>query len=338
MRTGFRAEDLYLVFDGGAFGGPHGHEDKLSVVCSAYGRAMLVDPGSFTYDGSHPFRKYFVSSFGHNTVVVDGLSQARGRQAASYRFKPGPSPLWEKGELGEYVEARYDEGYADFRRWRDPADRSVVHTRGVLFVKPDYWVVLDRLEGKGSHRLTRLFHLAPGEARTVPGGAAGADSGMANLFLLAPEPDVVVSVVKGSEDPIQGWYSSGYNAKEPAPAILFEGTSNLPASLVTALIPARPGESAHATVDRIDLPGGGVLVIVTGGGDEAGEDLIVWPGPRSPAGSAGGLAWAAGLRVGLARIDAAGNARIWKVGEGDLRAGGPGRAVTSPSKGEGAGR
>jgi hypothetical protein len=36
---------------------------------------------------------------------------------------------------------------------------GLTHQRSVLFVKPDYWVVVDHVSGKPKAELTRLFHL-----------------------------------------------------------------------------------------------------------------------------------------------------------------------------------
>jgi len=77
MRSGWDADANYLAFDTCPYGGPHGHEDKLSFELSAHGVPFIVDPGSYTYEKSDPYRNYFVGSAGHNTVQVDQLSQIR---------------------------------------------------------------------------------------------------------------------------------------------------------------------------------------------------------------------------------------------------------------------
>ena len=86
MRSDWTPEAKYLIADTGPYGGPHGHEDLLSFELFAYGAAFIVDPGSYTYNRTDPYRDYFVSSHGHNTVIVDGGSQVR-------RFRPGQCRL-----------------------------------------------------------------------------------------------------------------------------------------------------------------------------------------------------------------------------------------------------
>ena len=75
MRSDWTEDARWLIFDTGPYGGPHGHEDKLSFELFAYGAPFIVDPGSYTYNRSDPYREYFVGSQGHNTVLVDNKSQ-----------------------------------------------------------------------------------------------------------------------------------------------------------------------------------------------------------------------------------------------------------------------
>ncbi|MDM7915211.1 MAG: heparinase II/III family protein, partial [Candidatus Eisenbacteria bacterium] len=79
MRTGWTPEDLELTFDAGAFGGPHGHEDKLSVTCWGYGRPLIVDNGSYTYDPANRFHRYFRATAGHNLSLIHISEPTRQR-------------------------------------------------------------------------------------------------------------------------------------------------------------------------------------------------------------------------------------------------------------------
>ncbi len=72
----------HLVFDCGPLGeGNHGHFDALSFELAANGRALIVDPGRYTYsealDDDRNWRVHFRSTAAHNTVGVDGLNQTR---------------------------------------------------------------------------------------------------------------------------------------------------------------------------------------------------------------------------------------------------------------------
>ena len=66
-----RAGDRYLIFDCGPLGdGGHGHYDALSVEAWAGERALVMDPGRFTYaEGEPNLRHWFRGTAAHNTVT-----------------------------------------------------------------------------------------------------------------------------------------------------------------------------------------------------------------------------------------------------------------------------
>jgi len=73
-------KDSSLIFDHGPLGMEplynHGHADALSIVLFKKEQPILVDPGTYHYNGVPEWRRYFKSTKAHNTVTVDGLDQA----------------------------------------------------------------------------------------------------------------------------------------------------------------------------------------------------------------------------------------------------------------------
>ncbi|MHC4560573.1 MAG: heparinase II/III domain-containing protein, partial [Planctomycetota bacterium] len=71
---------ISVVFDCGPLGmeplAGHGHADALSFTLRAFGRDVLVDPGTYDYFSYRKWREYFRSTQAHNTVVVDGRDQS----------------------------------------------------------------------------------------------------------------------------------------------------------------------------------------------------------------------------------------------------------------------
>lgn len=59
----------------GRHGGGHGHPDKLGIVLFGAGQLLALDPGSIAY-GVPLHREWYRTTVAHNTVVVDGQSQA----------------------------------------------------------------------------------------------------------------------------------------------------------------------------------------------------------------------------------------------------------------------
>jgi len=249
MRSDWSRAARYLLFDAGPYGGPHGHEDKLNIEIFAFGQPFIVDPGSYTYDPADPFRTYFVSSAGHNLVLVDGRSQVRRWQKENLTPRPaaGDYATWLSRPDFDYVAATYDEGYGhfSFKAAGDAVLENVIHTRHILFVKPDYWLIVDQLQASRPHDYQVLFHAFPGLIAHEKAGhtvvlSPGPEA--AQLYLLPATPEAVqVSFSTGSEAPIQGWCAIDYHCKVPSTAIIYEAKGQTTTTLTTLLYPCPNG-------------------------------------------------------------------------------------------------
>jgi hypothetical protein len=149
---------LHLVFDVGGMeylpNAAHEHADALSVLVRINTTLTLGDPGAGTYTGSTLIRNGFRGTHAHNTVTIDGLDQADALDTFKW-INPVRTRLlaWETGDDADYVAAAHD-GYT---RLREPA----VHVREVLFVRPSFWIVVDRIDGVGTHDVAHTFHCPP---------------------------------------------------------------------------------------------------------------------------------------------------------------------------------
>jgi hypothetical protein len=218
QRSGWDANARWLWFDGGPFGYGHQHEDKLQILLEAYGKSFLVDPGNYTYERSK-WRSYFIDSPSHNVVLVDGQPQRRrgAKDRMEYVVKEPLPHVWAPGRDSDYVEATYDEAFGG------KVGRGVQHTRAVLFIKPDFWVMLDRLTSVDGQERTYepLFHFdCPVKSdglRVLTQNAAEP-----NLTVLArTDAGLSVKVVEGQEEPVQGWLTKGIGAVRPAPVAIY---------------------------------------------------------------------------------------------------------------------
>ena len=164
MRTGWEEKDIYMLFDGAHFGTAHQHEDKLSVILTAYGQNLIDDMGGFGYDGS-PMRGYACSTYSHSTGIVDGGEQRRYgthrwheddiKKKSNFRFKIK--------EDYEIAESAYEDGFGrDFT--------PVVHKRRVIFlknglgaIKAPFFVLADTFTSHDGapHTCEILFNLQP---------------------------------------------------------------------------------------------------------------------------------------------------------------------------------
>jgi len=274
MRSGWSKDARYLLMDAGPYGGPHGHEDKLSIELFAFGQPFIVESGSYTYDRDDPFRTYFVSSQGHNTVLVDSKSQIRrwNKVNLNPQTAAGDYATWISQPDFDYVSASYSDGYSLFSL-KQPDDAEIItdvtHTRRILFVKPDYWLIVDALQASTPHDYQVLFHTAPeivakmgSENRVILGSVPAA----ATLCLIPADPQSVrVSCLTGSETPIQGWYSAGTGQKAPATAVIYEREQSASTVMTTLLYPCPSGQSGHdVSIQPLAVCGGkGLAFAVT---------------------------------------------------------------------------
>ncbi len=247
MRSDWTSQSHYLLFDTGPYGGYHGHEDKLSVEIAAYGTPFIVDSGSYTYDAKDPFRSYFVESKSHNTVLVDNASQIR--RWNTFHMNPKPAErndaVWITGPRFDYAAAAYEDGYGEFSLTVCNEKKiidDVIHTRRVLFLKPDYWIILDELAASKEHDYQLLFHLHPDiRARIVAEKTVRLESASENILQIIPvfPEGLKVTTVAGSENPIQGWYSNGPYQKQPAQTVIYEKKTSNSTCLVTIIYPCQ---------------------------------------------------------------------------------------------------
>jgi hypothetical protein len=227
--------DLYLAFDGGPYGRSHQHEDKLGFWLFAYGRSFLVDPGRHLYDHSKvSYLPHLRRTRAHSTVMIDGQGQHSAGRRDTW-IPRAPSPVdWHVNGQEIRAAAAYDLGYG--------AENAihVVHRREIVFVRERFWVIFDRVEGEGEHRVESRFQFAPCRLE-LDGKRAHTCFEDANLLLHAlPEAAFRdIQVREGQEDPREGWYSSRYALIEPAPCVCFSATAPLPFFAATLLFPYR---------------------------------------------------------------------------------------------------
>jgi hypothetical protein len=160
---------------------------------------------------------------------VDKLDQAEATDVFKWQRIPGIE--LERAVLlpgFDWAVGRHD-GYA-----RPPV--RATHRRSVIFVKPEYWILVDEFAGSGQHSLQFNFHFPPGAEFSRFGNAWQAAKNGAH-FRLIPLGALEWRVVTGETGPVQGWCSENYGHKEPAAALVGSTRVELPARFVTVLWP-----------------------------------------------------------------------------------------------------
>jgi hypothetical protein len=223
-----------VVFDCGALGftsiAAHGHADALSFTLRAFGRDVVVDPGTYDYFSFPAWREYFRSTRAHSTVVVDGLDQSAMLGPFLWGSRAQARCVaWEPGAEGGRVSGEHD-GY---RRLPDP----VVHRRTLDLDAPArVLTVRDDLVARGTHEVAAYFHLAE-DVVVSPEGAHRFTLDVGHgVVTLEVDPRFQVSLLRGSEEPIGGWVSRHYHVKVPSATVVARATCQGGASFVSRLV------------------------------------------------------------------------------------------------------
>lgn len=161
-RTGSEYGDKLLFFEGGPQTFEHTHYDKGQFILEAYGETLAADPGTIDY--SKPFSTLVKGSKFHNIVTVNGKDQ-------SYKDADKAVVIQSlvEAETYDFLHVDLSNAYKELARY----------DRRILFVRPDYWLILDdvvSLEGG----LEWNFH-SHGSFEQLAGDRASND-GHADLF------------------------------------------------------------------------------------------------------------------------------------------------------------
>jgi hypothetical protein len=234
-------DDVQAIVDtrGFGFGGAgHSHAHALHFTLRRGSTDVLIDPGTYTYVGDPAERDLFRGTRAHNTVVVDGLSQADPTGPFRWGNLPAVKLLDWSAEPW-HLRARCDyRGIAHVREMQE--------IQGILFI-------LDSFSGVGRHRLEQMWH---------PGGDVHEIQPFlfelpGQMRLLLPEsPRALIE---------EGWYSSIPGAKESRPVICVSWEGEFPGYLASALLldPATNGLNA------LQIQAGPQEVVLTAAGHRA---------------------------------------------------------------------
>jgi hypothetical protein len=209
------AGGLVLTFDHGPLGmAPlfnHGHADALSITLSLDGKPVLVDPGTYRYNGAPEWRKYFKGTHAHNTVTVDGQDQAE-QETGFIWSRPYNACLnmLKRGDDWTLLHGSHD-GYKRL-------SNAVIHERTVFLESDTRILVKDSFRGPGDHDFELNFHLHPIAVVEEGDGWVTTDAAGAKAFIRLVEGGSF-EVIRGREEPILGWYSPAYGIKLPSPVL-----------------------------------------------------------------------------------------------------------------------
>ncbi len=257
MRSGWNRDAHYLCFDCGELAAglftdstpsaAHGHADLLSFELTAYGIPIIIDSGFYTYHGDEQLHYYFRQTKAHNTITIDGQSQAQEAGKLSWSHAPDHHlKKWISNKEFDFVEGSHD-GY---KRLANP----VIHRRAILFKKKaaplaetaslatEYWIIRDHLEGMGEHLIESYLHFASGVALNIRERdvVAQEDEGVGVLIqTIDNQQDTIVDIIDTGNIPDGGWIAPGYGSLVRAPILRYQAKTKLPFEMTTIIYPFR---------------------------------------------------------------------------------------------------
>ena len=225
MRSGWDPEARFLVMRNGVSHGHH-HNDNLSVILNAYGTDLLPDPGVYIY--GTPECNELVKTKSHSTISVDGKEIISGGSPCTWASVPGL----------DYFDGT-SPGYEGIN--------GVKHQRSILFIKPDYWVVADRVTGTGSHSAVQSWHFAPGTVEMNTDGIAKTINTSGGNLAVLP----LYSIGRKDQLAKDVYALSWEQVVHDAPVMKYERTGELPQAFCTVLYPYPVGKTVNVTTEDL---------------------------------------------------------------------------------------
>lgn len=207
--TIYNDNKVILTFDHGPLGmAPlynHGHADALSVTLAMEGKPVLVDPGTYRYNGAPQWRRYFKGTRAHNTITIDGCDQSIQETGFIWSYPYNTKLLGIKKNDEQFLINAEHDGYTRLKK-------PVWHRRDILFFDEFCLLIKDSFKGKGLHEFEINFHLHPEASLTKQNDWWQIKNDGACVYLrLIDNGDF--SIIRGLRDPIHGWYSPCYGIK-----------------------------------------------------------------------------------------------------------------------------
>ena len=250
MRSGWGQDDAYFCFDMVPYGGGHSHPDQLSFELQQGPLLVFGDSGRLNYN--HPLHYgYFRTHRAHNICLVDGEGAAREQSPERLEWQDQAGFLVARGRIriGEHS-------------WE----------RGVLWRKPDLWLIRDLFRGEGAHTVERLFNQAPAYPGNLPDEAE-------RLRIGPADPADWLEVQDGRRRNEEGHFGISASTQYPAKTIVVESKVDFPAMLWCAVGARVQGGAVQAEDTGIDH-----LEVRIRRGEEV--EVVRWEWPEGPGDSA----------------------------------------------------
>ena len=220
----------------------HGHADALSFELSLGGQAVLIDPGTYCYQGEPEWRRYFRSTRAHNTLEIGGADQAV--QAGPFLWSTQPTSWVESasGIEGDGA-AELTVAHDGYRR----LEAKATHFRRFLLDKEKRALtVTDWIEAAATVPVRLAYHLHPSVAVRIEEQRVVLNWTDGSAVIDLPR-QLSWSLHRGEERPPLGWFSPEFGEKMPSHVLIGSGEMSSGDRLETRLLSGAGGAGAsHA--------------------------------------------------------------------------------------------
>lgn len=257
----------------------HGHADDLSFDLFAYGEHLIVDNGTYTYT-DNPIRAWQISTRGHNTIEINGISQNTPKWAMGSVFDdpfgkgtiylPDYSdlPMDSEGRKlvpGYFMNTELNNGYDYVRggsngnKNRKIASKNLTfddytYERSVFFVRPDFYLITDYIDP-----LTNKTEVNTYDQRwhTMPGVTINIDQATGQVRTSGQNASVIITPV-AQKDPVSVSVGQGYYTATEGSAIenqhaLYTKKVAGTTTMNTVIYPVAPGKDFDVVTQNIEL-------------------------------------------------------------------------------------
>ncbi|MFN2501401.1 MAG: alginate lyase family protein [Pyrinomonadaceae bacterium] len=251
MRDGWENTDNYLTVDCGPVGAlsaGHGHADTLSIALAIRGKPLLVDSGTYTYHETKELRDHFRSTGAHNTLTIDGVSSSEPGDTFSWKSRADAEcRSWIAEDRFDYFEG----SHYGYQRLSEAA----IHTRSILFLKNDYWIIRDTVETDGEHDYALNFHYDAATTPRMDESGAWVGDDVHRVYTFGGD---------GLWEQKESWISNNHGMKINAPLLRFVSRGVGVQEFFTFILPVENGVGGP-TVTETFSPAGRAFVIKYGG-------------------------------------------------------------------------
>jgi len=157
----------------------HNHMDAGTFFLASGGELLLSEAGSSHYYNDPHYNSHFIQAVGHNVMLVDGNPESQLMPDFLWVRGLNRRPRWETALVSESADLLR----TDLRSVYKATLQS--YRRAVVFVRPSYFVLCDRVASRDRHVFSWLFHAPAAEdcrISTTGRDSFSVDRGAASLW------------------------------------------------------------------------------------------------------------------------------------------------------------